>query len=192
MLKLKEGNRMKKLIFLPIFSIFFFAIPNVHADCNIGPVAKKDLNILYRSFRVDLPKPKLKIDYGKLKAIDEAAAQPYGMDASKKKFYLGAYTQKNKIVVYNKIFKLHKTCDEQVKSKLRGMLAHEYAHYLDSFSTLSSMLGTSNDEQTAIIGEHAFAGLVWPNKKTIFTRALTSSEQINMTKLKNFFQKYKR
>jgi len=182
---------MKK--YFLILLLFFFAIPVADVlACDIAPFARADLKILYRSFRVDLPKPKLKINYEKLKAVDKAEIRLYGIGASKKKFYLGAYIQKDKIVVYNKIFQKHTKCDKYVKSKLRDILAHEYTHYLDTYGNLSKLINSTNKEQTAIIGEYAFAELIWPNKKMIFTRPLTESEKVKMVKLKDFLKVYKR
>ncbi|MCX6766884.1 MAG: hypothetical protein NT170_03875 [Candidatus Moranbacteria bacterium] len=134
----------------------------------------------------------MKIDRGKLKAVDKIGTQPYSIGVPQKKYYLGAYTQNDKIVVYGRIFQKHKTCDEHVKSKLRGMLAHEYTHYLDGYGKLSNLIGSANDEQTAIIGEHMFSELIWPNEKMIFTRALTVSERIKMIRIRNYLQEYRR
>jgi hypothetical protein len=182
---------MKKFFFLVIFSILLFTIPKAHADCNIRPSAVTDLNDLYGYTHADLSRPRLKIDNGKLRAADDVAAQPYSLGTLKKKYYFGGYTQGSKITIYSKIFKLHKKCDKQVKSKLRGMLAHEYTHYLDSYGVLSNLIHSSNDEETAIVSEHVLSELVWGNVSVQYTRPLTASEQIQAAILRNFFIKNK-
>jgi len=182
---------MKKIFLLIISLILFSATSNAHADCNIRPFAASYLNDLYKYTHGELKRPKLKIDNGKLKAIDNQGEQPYGIGVSKKKLYLGAYTQNNKITIYSKIFKLHKKCDEQVKSKLRDMLTHEYTHYLDSYGVLSNLIHTSNDEETAIISEHVLSKLVWGDVKIQYIRPLTLDEQNKAIVLRNFFIKNK-
>ena len=182
---------MKKILIITIFSIIFFATSNAHADCNIRPSSVTDLNDLYNYTHADLSRPRLKINNGKLKAVNELESQPYSLGALKKKYYLGGYTQGDKITIYSKIFKLHKKCDEKVKSDLRAMLTHEYTHYLDSYGVLSNLIGTTNDEQTAIISEHVLSKLVWGDMTVQYTRPLTSDEQAKAAILRNFFIKNK-
>ena len=180
---------MKKLLILVIFSIIFFATSKANADCDIRPSSVTDLNDLYNFTHGELKRPRLKINTGKLKSVDSAESQPYNMGTLKKKYYFGAYTQGNKITIYSKLFKLHDTCDEHVKAKLRGMLTHEYTHYLDSYSVLSNLIDLNNDEQTAIISEHVLSKLVWGNMAVQYTRPLTQNEQEKAAVLSNFFVK---
>ena len=181
---------MKKTLF--IFILFFFLTTSrAHADCKIRPFAASYLQDLYKYTHGELSRPKLKINNGKLKAVDGPGTQPYGIGMSNKNYYLGAYTQGNKITIYSKIFKLHKKCDEQVKSKLRDMLAHEYTHYLDNYGVLSNLIHVSNSEETAIISEHVLSRLVWGNIAMQYTRSLTPEEQNKAIVLRNFFIKNK-
>ena len=178
---------MKKLLFLLSLSVF---LPfSANAQCNIRSSAVTDLNDLYNYTHADLSYPKLKIDNGNLKAVADTEETTYGITNQTKKYYLGAYTEGNKITIYSKIFKLHFKCDEYVKSKLRGMLTHEYTHYLDSYGVLSNLIHTDNDEETAIISEHVLSRLVFGNEVVQFTRPLTADETNKANLLRNFYIK---
>ena len=178
---------MKKLIIILTFlSLTFLTTSKAYAYCNIRPSAISDLHDLYKYTHGELSRPKLKIDNGKLTASEGIQTQLYGVESTKK-YYLGAYTQNDKITVYSRIFKLHKKCDEHVKSKLRGMLAHEYTHYLDNYGVLSNLIHASDIEQTAIISEYVLSKLAWGNLNVQYTRPLTLAEQGKATILKSFF-----
>ena len=175
---------------ITLFVLVFLWGHLVHATCDIRPWAAYDIRMLHGAMRTDMKKPRLVIDRKHLEEVSDTVAEPYGIGVPRKPYYVGAYTEGRKITVYQQVFQKHLTCDEAVRSKLRGMLAHEYTHYLDSDGVISRLIGTDNEEQVAIIGEHYFATLAWPGTETRFTRPLTSDEDIQLKTLRREFKPY--
>lgn len=184
------------MIMLSALILLGFSIlltPSTHATCNIESLADQYLDDLYDYSNLDLPKPNLVIETGKLARMNKDEISQYGISKkSNKKYYIGAYTDGNTIGLYQKLFSSYEKCNQVAKSKLRALLTHEYAHYLDGSSygltRLSSLIGTTNYEKTAIVVEHTLAKLVW-NKSIIPTRKLTSQEKKTDKKtLRNYFR----
>lgn len=184
------SSKLSVFIFAFCF-IFLFAFPT-HAACNIKPLAEQYITDLYAYSTFGLEKPNITIERGKPPKMSQSDITQYGISKkSSKKYYIGAYTQGDTIGIYQKIFSSYEKCDKAAKSKLRAMITHEYTHYVDGSSygltRLSMLIGTSNYEKTAIVGENTLAKVVW-NKSIIPTRKLTSQEKrTDAATLRNYF-----